>query len=240
MTKTALPICFALVAACTLANADSETHGHEPGRATTHRTFEDVEHWSAVFDKPERDEWQMPKKVVEALRLKSGQTVADLGAGTGYFIPHLAEAVGPGGTVFAVEVEPNLVAHMRRRAEDNQLTQVVPVLTSKDRARLPRGRVDLVLIVDTFHHLDHRAEYLAKLADVLTPLGRLAVIDWMKKPLPEGPKPDHKLSRQQVVDEVVAAGYELVDSPDFLPYQYFLVFRKSEGRTWGHGTAPEK
>ncbi len=224
-----------ILTSCTFSRADGEPPEHEAGRATTHHSFEDVEHWTSVFDSPEREKWQMPVRVVEALRIKRGQTVADLGAGTGYFVPRLADAVGESGTLYAVEVEPNLITHLRERAEKENLPQVVPVLASKDAPRLPRGRVDLVLIVDTFHHLDYRQGYLAKLAQVLTPRGRIAVIDWMKKPLPEGPKPDHKLTRSQVVEEVTAAGYELVDSPDFLPYQYFLIFRKSEGRVWRDG-----
>ncbi len=224
-----------ILTSCSFSQADGESAEPHAGRATSHRSFDDVEQWISVFDKPEREKWQMPAKVVETLQLKRGQTVADLGAGTGYFVPHLAEAVGKNGTVYAVEVEPNLIAHLLERAEKEGLTQVVPVLTSKDAPRLPHGRLDLVLIVDTFHHLDYRPDYLAKLAKVLTPRGRIVVIDWMKKPLPEGPKPDHKLRRAQVVEEMTAAGYELVESPDFLPYQYFLIFRKSEGRVWGSG-----
>jgi ubiquinone/menaquinone biosynthesis C-methylase UbiE len=224
-----------LVTSCGFARAqhhEEHTAQHQPGRATVHHSFDDVEHWKAVFDKPERDEWQMPEKVVAALDLKPGQSVADLGAGTGYFVPHLATAVGEQGTVFAVEVEPNLVAYLRDRAEKESLPQVIPVLTSTGTPRLPHARVDLVLIVDTFHHLDYRSEYLRKLADALSPLGRLVVIDWMKKPLPEGPSPDHKITREQVVEEVTGAGFELVESPDFLPYQYFLIFRKAEAQTW--------
>jgi ubiquinone/menaquinone biosynthesis C-methylase UbiE len=224
-----------LITSCGFARAEHhEEHAgqHEPGRATVHHSFDDVEHWKTVFDKPERDQWQMPEKVVAALDLKHGQTVADLGAGTGYFVPHLAKAVGENGVVFAVEVEPNLVAYLRERAEKDSLPQVVPVLTSTGTPRLPRGRVDLVLIVDTFHHLDYRSEYLRKLADTLSPLGRLVVIDWRKKPLPEGPSPDHKITREQVVEEVTAAGFDLLESPDFLPYQYFLIFRKAEARVW--------
>ncbi len=210
------------------AEGGSEAGEHAPGRATTHRSFADVEQWQAVFDDPKRDAWQKPQEVARALRLKPGQRVADLGAGTGYFLPHLARTVGDHGTVFAVEVEATLVAHLRQRAEEGGFPQVVPVLASKDTPRLPAGQVDLILIVDTFHHLDHRGEYLGKLARALTPLGRIAVIDWRKEPLPEGPPPDHKLARSQVVEEVSAAGFELLESPDFLPYQYFLIFRKTE------------
>jgi len=224
-----------LSTSCSRLRADSDADGHVehgPGRATSHRSFADVEEWKKVFDSPERPNWQMPERVIEALNLKSGQAVADLGAGTGYFTVHLAQAVGETGTVYALEVEPTLVDHLRQRAELEGLPQVSPVLASKDTPRLPRGSVDLILVVDTFHHLDHRADYLPKLAAALTPRGRLVVIDWKKEPLPEGPPLDHKLARDEVVAEVTAAGFELAESPEFLPYQYFLIFRKTEARVW--------
>jgi len=229
-----------LLAPLSLSTACATAHGkppattqHEPGRATTHHSFADVERWSAIFDDPARDEWQKPEAVVAALDIKHGHTVADLGAGTGYFVPYLARAVGAEGTVYAVDVEPGMVGHLRKRAEESGHDQVIPVLASLDRPRLPTGRVELVLIVDTFHHLDHRADYLTKLAATLTPLGRVAIIDWRKQPLPEGPPPEHKLARSQVVDEMAGAGFVLIESPDILPFQYFLIFRKSDGTTSG-------
>ncbi len=221
-----------ILASCAYAEKDGQ-HQYEAGRATSHRSFADVAKWSSVFDDPKRAEWQKPAEMVAALNLKRGQTVADLGAGTGYFLRHLCNAIGDHGTVFAVDVEASLVAHLRTRADQEELEQVVPVLASFDRPRLPPGRTDLVLIVDTFHHLDHRPHYLEKLKQALTPLGRVAIVDWLKKPLPEGPPPDHKIERSKVVTEMTAAGFELVDSPDILPYQYFLIFRKAEARTWG-------
>lgn len=225
---------LAITACIMLATAGVSTAGHdgesaaEPGRATSHRSFADVEQWSAVFDDPSRDAWQKPDEVIGALRLKPGHTVADLGAGTGYFVSPLARAVGDLGAVYAVEIEPSLVAHLRKRAEEEGLPRVIPVLASKDIPRLPTGRIDLILIVDTFHHLDHRGRYLGELSRALTPLGRVAIIDWKKEPLPEGPLLEHKLAREQVVAEMTAAGFQLHDAPDFLPYQYFLIFQKAE------------
>lgn len=227
-----LAVVLCLTLAGNLARAE---HGEaaaadtvEPGRATSHRSFADVEEWAAVFDDPKRDKWQKPQEVIRVLRLKEGLSVADLGAGTGYFMPYLAGAVGTLGAVYTVEVEPTLVAHLRQRAEEGNFPQVIPVLASADTPRLPSGRVDLILIVDTFHHLDHRADYLGKLTRALTPLGRVAIIDWKKEPLPEGPPPEHKLPPEQVIAELTAAGFELRESPDFLPYQYFLIFQKTE------------
>jgi ubiquinone/menaquinone biosynthesis C-methylase UbiE len=202
----------------------SPTAVDTPFRATSHRTFEDVAQWTKVFDDPARDAWQRPAAVVEALALAPGMTVADLGAGTGYFTTRLARAVGPTGTVLAVETEPNMVVHLRARAEREGAANVVPILGSADNPRLPAGAVDLVLIVDTFHHIDHRLAYLKTLASRLAAGGRIAIIDWRKDDLPVGPPRDHKLARAQVVEEMQAAGYRLVVEPAILPYQYFLIF----------------
>jgi ubiquinone/menaquinone biosynthesis C-methylase UbiE len=188
--------------------------------ATVHHDFADVAHWAAVFDDPARDTWQRPEAVVTALGLHPGMVVADLGAGT----RRLAAAVGPAGTVFAVDVEPGMVAHLRARAEQEGTENVVPVLASATNPRLPAGSVDVVLIVDTFHHLDDRLRYMGRLKRALRPGGRVAIVDWRKRPQPVGPPPAHKLPRRQVVAEMEAAGYALLAEPDVLPYQYFLIF----------------
>jgi ubiquinone/menaquinone biosynthesis C-methylase UbiE len=195
-----------------------------PHDATSHRRFDDPAYWSKVFDDPARDAWQKPRELVEALHLRPGQRVADLGAGTGYFSRVLSAAVGADGTVFAVELEPNLVAHLRDRAEREGTRNVVPVLASADDPRLPAGLLDVVLIVDTYHHVDDRIVFFRNLRRALRPAGRVAIVDWQKRPLPVGPEMDHKLARETVVDEMTEAGYRVVDEPSILPYQYFLVF----------------
>jgi len=192
--------------------------------ATSHRRFDDPTYWSTVFDDPARAAWQKPEQLVAALGLRPGQCVADLGAGTGYFSRLLSSAVGPMGTVLAVDPEPNLIAYLRERSEREGTANVVPILASHDNPRLPPGSVDVVLIVDTFHHIDDRITYLRNLQRALRPSGRIAVVDWQKRALPVGPEMEHKLAREQVVDEMDAAGYRLTDEPRFLPYQYFLIF----------------
>jgi ubiquinone/menaquinone biosynthesis C-methylase UbiE len=195
--------------------------------ATSHRRFDDPAYWSKVFDDPGRAAWQKPEELVAALGLRPGQCVADLGAGTGYFSRLLSAAVGPTGTVLAVDPEPNLVAHLRERAEREGSANVVPVLASLDNPRLPAGLVDVVLIVDTFHHIDDRVAYFRRLRQALRPPGRIAIVDWQKRELPVGPEMDHKLAREQVVREMETAGYRLVEEPSILPYQYFLIFQPS-------------
>ncbi|MBI3768208.1 MAG: class I SAM-dependent methyltransferase [Deltaproteobacteria bacterium] len=197
---------------------------HVPFAATSRHPFDDVAHWASVFDDPARDVWQKPRDVVGALGLRPGMTVADLGAGTGYFSRYLSAAVGETGTVFAVETEPNLLARLRERAEQEQTANVTPILASFDDSRLPAGAVDVVLIVDTFHHLDRRLEYLTRLRRVLKPRGRVAIVDWQATELPVGPPMEHKIARADVIAEMQAAGYRLTAEPAILPYQYVLVF----------------
>ncbi|HYD49555.1 MAG TPA: class I SAM-dependent methyltransferase [Terriglobales bacterium] len=202
----------------------AETIHAEHDDATAKHSFEDVERWSKVFDNPERDIWQKPAEVMQSLALKAGMRVADLGAGTGYFTRHLARAVGASGSVLAVEVEPNLVRHLRQRAEQEGAANVTPILGSTDNPRLPAGVLDLILIVDTYHHIDDRLQYMRRVRAALAPAGRIAIIDWYKKKLPEGPPVDHKIASKQVIDEMQRAGYRLEARSSLLPYQYFLIF----------------
>lgn len=230
--RSTLALSFTLAAALLAASpapADAPDGGDGADapmfEATSRHDFADVEHWQKVFDDPGRDAWQRPELVVEKLALREGMRVADLGAGTGYFSRYLSAAVGPTGTVYAVETEPALVTHLRDRAETEGSDNLIPVLASSDDSRLPLFGIDLVLVVDTFHHIDDRLEYFDDARRRLRPAGRVAVIDWKKKELPVGPGLDHKIARGQVVEEMERAGYELADESTDLPYQYFLIFR---------------
>jgi predicted methyltransferase len=212
-------------AALVLAAAAATRAGEaEDDRATATHRFDDVAHWSKVLDDPQRDAWQKPAELIAALQLPAGTTVVDLGAGTGYFEPHLSRAVGPAGAVLAVDIEPGLVTWLRDRAEREHLANVTPVLASAADPRLPRGIADLILIADTYHHLDHRRRYLPLLARALRPGGRIAVVDWKPGQLPQGPEPAHKLAPEKVIAEMRDAGFTLIARPDILPYHYVLIF----------------
>jgi len=212
-----------LLTAGLAAPASAGEHGH----ATVKHRFPGVERAEEMYEAKDRDSWQKPEEVVKALALRPGDRVADLGAGTGYFAAHLARAVGERGAVFALEVEPDLVAHLRARAEKEKTENVTPVLASFDNPRLPAGAIDLVLVVDTYHHIDRRREYFTRLKGVLREGGRVAVLDFEKRELPVGPKElSHKLDRAEVEREMKEAGYQLTqDLDEMLPYQYLLVFR---------------
>lgn len=200
-----------------------DQHGQHD--ATMAHPFDDAERWSRIFDDPERAEWQKPAEVAAALGIGPGMVVADIGAGTGYFLEHLSREAGERGMILAVDTEPDMVAHIGNRMVEAGVSNVVPVLALPADPFLPQGRVDRILMVDTYHHIDDRLGYFGKLRRSMTPGGRLAIIDFFKKPLPVGPPPDHKLERSFVLEEMVEAGWKLVDEKKgLLPYQYFLIF----------------
>ena len=176
----------------------------------------------ARIDDPERDAWQKPHAVIEALALKPDAVVADLGAGTGYFSARLANML-PKGTVYAVDVEPEMVKYLGERAKREGLKNLKPVVASADDARLP-VKVDLILLVDVYHHIENRDGYFRRLAASLKPGGRLAVIDF-RLDSPEGPPKAARIAPEKVKAELSAAGYALQSEHGFLPRQYFLVFQ---------------
>ena len=192
--------------------------------ATVHHSFDDVAKWVNVFDDPGRDVWQKPDAVLDAIGVKPGMTVADIGAGTGYFSVHIAKAVGSKGLVLAIDIEPNFVDYMKERAAKAKLAQFVPVLAFPEDPKLPAHAVDLVLIVDTWHHIDDRLQYLVTLAAGLKAGGRVAVVDFKKGDFPVGPPDAHKLTADQVSAEFLAAGWRKASQWDELPYQYVIVF----------------
>jgi predicted methyltransferase len=226
-------VAVAMLAGAVALGAPPPSHAETatPDAATSHRRFDDVAHWSKIFDDPTRDEWQRPDDIVAALSLTPGMSVADIGAGTGYFSKRLSAAVGPDGAVFVVEVEANLVAHLRDRAEKEKTPNVVPVLASSDNPRLPAASIDLALFVDAFHHVDGRMAYLRSLTRSLKPGARVAIIEWKAGKRPFGPKEeDHKIPPEQVEREMREAGFESVATPDLLPHQYLAMFRRADGK----------
>jgi SAM-dependent methyltransferase len=189
----------------------------------THRhSFGDAEKWAQVFDDSERDVWQKPHEVIQALALETHATVADLGAGTGYFAARLARML-PHGKVFAVDVEPQMVKYLAERAAREGLENLKAVTATSRDARIPE-KADVILLVDVYHHVENRGAYFRKLAASLKPHGRLAVIDF-KLDSPKGPPRPARVAPEQVKSELAHAGYTLETEHRFLPFQYFLLFK---------------
>ena len=188
-------------------------------------SFGDAQKWAKVFDDPGRDAWQKPHEVIQALALKPDATVADIGAGTGYFSMRLAHMV-PGGRVYAVDLEPDMVKYLRERARREGLKNVTAVQAKPGNAALP-GKADIVLLVDVYHHIESRQRYFQELLGSLKPGGRVAVIDF-RMDSPEGPPKSARIAPDRVKKEMQGAGYALAEEHAFLPNQYFVVFRPAD------------
>jgi SAM-dependent methyltransferase len=189
------------------------------------RHFDDAEKWAKSFDDPARDAWQMPDRVIAALGLRPGESVADIGAGTGYFTVRLAKsATAP--TVYAVDIEPSMVQYLRQRAAKEGLGRVVVVQATGQGANLPQP-VDVVLVVDTYHHIPSRVTYFRELKKWMKPGGRLAIVDW-RRDAPEGPPVEFRFTPEQITSELEQAGFRLSARHDFLPRQIFVMFQITE------------
>lgn len=195
--------------------AAQSPHTHE------HR-FDDAEKWAGVFDDPARDAWQKPHEVIQALALAPDAAVADIGSGTGYFAVRLAHFV-PEGRVYGVDIEPDMVKYLAERAKREGLDNLVSIAGQPDDPRLP-AKVDLMLMVDVYHHIENRVAYLRKLRGSLKAGGRIAVIDFSRDS-PNGPPKNERIPPARLEAEMKQAGYTLANEYAFLPEQYFLVFR---------------
>jgi SAM-dependent methyltransferase len=172
-----------------------------------------------------RDAWQRPADVMAALDIGVGASVADIGAGEGYFVPHLRRAVGDGGVVFAVDVDEAVVESLNERFEST--ANVTVIKGGTDDAGLPAHEIDLILIVNTYHHIEDRAEYFARLRSALAPGGRVAILEPnadRRGLLGVFVENNHQSHAADVVREMTAAGYDLQMDHDVLPVQIFLVF----------------
>jgi arsenite methyltransferase len=169
-----------------------------------------------------RDEWQQPDKVIQSLGIQPGSIIADLGSGSGYFTLRLANAVGPTGKVYAVDVDSAINEALKERAQRERADTVVVVSAKPNDPQLPEP-VDLIFTSNTYHHIDNRIAYFAALIKHLRPSGRLAVIDYDRTAWLEGLW-GHYTPREFIKRELEQAGYELQNDFDFLERQSFLIF----------------
>jgi ubiquinone/menaquinone biosynthesis C-methylase UbiE len=175
---------------------------------------------------PARDERQKPKELIAALGIKPGMAVADVGAGSGYMLPHLAEAVGPSGKVFAEDIFPDLVEAARKSGA--KYSNITYIQGNAESAELPPNSVDLVLVLDAYHHFDHPETMLASLKRALKPGGRIAIVEYHKneKSMPGGRALTHiRATLDEFVKEIEGFGYRAKSVREFLPdVQWLGIF----------------
>jgi arsenite methyltransferase len=218
--KKALALFLALIPALLLfQNASGQRSKEE-----IEKMHKDPKAYISMLENPQRDAEQKPQEVIKALGIKEGETIADIGAGSGYFAFKFAPHVGSKGRVYAVDINPDMILFMNRHIRDNTVNNVVTMLSANDDPLLLDGSIDRFFICNTWHHVPNQNHYIALMKKMLRPGGQIIVIDYHKKELPVGPPPEMKMARAEVVKEMEAGGFKLAKEHTFLPYQYFLVF----------------
>ncbi len=181
---------------------------------------------AAWLERSERADLERPEAVVDALGLRPSDVVADIGAGTGYFTFRLADRV-PEGTVYAVDIQPEMLGIVEARAAQDGRGNVVPVQGYIDDPNLPEDAVDVVLIVDAYHEFSHPREMMQGIVRSLRPGGRVVLVEYRGEDPAVPIKPLHKMTEAQVRRELEAVGLRWVETKDFLPRQHFLVFERN-------------
>ena len=181
---------------------------------------------AAYMDDPRREEWQLPDRLLDYLLIKDGETVVDIGAGTGYFSRLFAIKVGRNGTVYALDVDKNMVELVEKRARKEGFANVRAKLAPYESPGIEKGVADLVFICDTYLFFENRTEYMQRVREILKKSGRLAIVSFNGNAEIPGAPPRHKMiPKETAINEIRSAGFTLEADFLFLPYQDFLLFR---------------
>jgi len=178
------------------------------------------------LERPEREEEEKPGVMLEALKLKPGDAVADIGAGTGYLSWRLAQKVGEKGVVYAVEIQQEMLDLLGKKMAEHKVTNVKPVLGTITDPELPANAVDLVIMVDVYHEFDHPYEMLQAICRALKPGGRVAFVEYRAEDPTVPIKRVHKMTEAQVRKEAAVHPLEWVETIGTLPRQHIIIFRK--------------
>jgi ubiquinone/menaquinone biosynthesis C-methylase UbiE len=178
------------------------------------------------LDRPEREDEEQPAKVIDAMELKGGEVIADLGAGSGYFTFRLAPRVGEAGKVLAVEIQDEMIAELKKRIEKNKVANVETVKCTDRDPKLPEGGVDIVLMVDVYHEIAFPYEVMTAIRKALKPGGRMVFVEYRKEDPKVPIKEVHKMSEEQLKKEMAVVGLEHVKTVGTLPRQHIAIFAR--------------
>lgn len=202
-------------------------HAQTHDETAHHRRPADIRQYLQHLDSPERDKDQQPERVVNALALEPGMSVADIGAGSGYFTRRFVEAVSTIGRVYAVDVEPEMLDYTKNSLARMQTPSNVEfILAQPDNPRLPAQAIDVIFLCNVYHHLEHRSAYFSNIRPALRPGGRITIVDFYHdaRSGDVGFPRKYLVPRDTVLQEMAKAGFHVIREHTFLPRQYFLEF----------------
>lgn len=181
------------------------------------------------LERPSRQDEERTDVLIDNLPISAGDSIADIGAGTGYFSLPMARMVGPTGTVYAVDIQPEMLAIIERRAAEESISNIELVSATPSSPRLPAASVDMALLVDAYHEFEWPMEVMTGVYDSLVPGGKLVLVEYRAEDRRVPIKPLHKMTERQARAEMQAIGFEFVENRDILPQQHFLIFEKPRG-----------
>jgi ubiquinone/menaquinone biosynthesis C-methylase UbiE len=180
------------------------------------------------LDRPEREKEEQPARLIALLKFKPGEVVADVGAGSGYLTFRVAEKVAPTGKVLAVDVQPEMLAIIRKKMKEKEITNVEPVLGTESDPKLPAAGVDTIVLVDVYHEFSHPYEMAEAMVKSLKVGGRLVFVEYRLEDKTVPIKLVHKMSERQVKKEMESFPLKHVKTDDSLPWQHVIVFEKKQ------------
>jgi len=222
---------LAFIAVLGLGNPDVSVFGQQHSvrpDINTHYQNPDFAQWQAAFERPGREVYDQRHRIVQEAGVRPGMVVADIGAGTGLFTLLFAPKVGPAGKVIAVDISPVFVDNVLRRSREQGFHNVQGIVNRPTDVELPPGSIDLAFISDTYHHFEYPQKMLQSIQRALRPGGMLVVIDFDRRAGVSSPwvLGHVRADKETVIEEIDAAGFELVDDKAFLQDNYFLRFRQ--------------
>jgi predicted methyltransferase len=177
------------------------------------------------LERAEREFEEAPETALDAMSIRPGMHVADVGAGVGYFVTRLAKRVGPDGRVYANDIQPEMLSRLKQRIREQKITNVETILGKETDPMLPAGKLDVVLLVDVYHEFSQPQKMLRKIREALKPDGRLVLLEYKKEDPYIPIRPDHKMSVSEVKAELEAEGFRFEQVNSTLPRQHVLIFK---------------
>lgn len=189
-------------------------------------------HGADWLERPGRLKEEQPFEIIEYMDLKPGMVVVDLGCGTGYFARKIAPKVLPGGTVYGEDIQPEMLTMLENLCKKEGVEGVVPILGDEKDPKLPKGKVDWIIMADVYHEFQYPEPMLAKMLESLSPTGKVCLLEYRAEEFRKAShiKPEHTMTVKQVLTEWNAAGFELIDLQEFLPSQHMFIFHRRPAR----------
>jgi ubiquinone/menaquinone biosynthesis C-methylase UbiE len=230
---TALLLLFSGAVAFTQeVGAENKDRSRTPPALTEYmgRRIAQTMHYSGAewLTRDNREQEERCSLLLTNLGVKRGQTICDMGCGNGFYTVQLAKMTGPEGRVYAVDIQPEMLRLLKRRADEHRVRNITPVLGTLSDPKLPKGKMDLILLVDVYHEFSHPEQMLAAMRDALAPDGLCALVEFRAEDETVPIKPEHKMSKQQIMKEWPASGFKLVKEFDGLPWQHLMFFARDE------------